>query len=157
MTHTLTPFDPASRVSRYDPYRSFARLDPLRRIDDFFSGFPMFPGWGADAAARISIDVSEDEKTYQVDADIPGASKENIKVAIEGKQVSIDAQTESHAEENGKSGMLCRERCYGHQTRSFVLSHEVDESKAEAKYANGVLHLSLPKRAGGSSKQISVR
>jgi HSP20 family protein len=104
-----------------------------------------------DVPADIRIDVAEDEKNFIVKADVPGVSKDDIHVAIDGNQVSITAETKIEKEEKGKN-TLRRERYYGKQYRSFVLSAEIDDSKAQANYKDGVLHLTLPKKAGTAAR-----
>ncbi len=102
------------------------------------------------------MDVTEDDQNYLVKADIPGVTKDDIKVAIDGNQVSVSAEMKEEKEASG-AGMLCKERHYGQQYRSFTLPQDVDDTKAEAKYENGVLQLTLPKKAGTGRKQLAIQ
>ena len=111
---------------------------------------------GAETAPLIRMDVSETDQNYLVKADIPGVKKEDIKVSIEGNQVSVSAETKEEKESN-EAGVIRSERYCGQQYRSFTLPMEVDDKKAEAKYENGVLLLTLPKKAGSGGKQISIQ
>jgi HSP20 family protein len=105
---------------------------------------------------EIKIDVSENEKTYAIKADIPGVNKEDIKVDVDGNQVTITAEVKRSKEEKiGKT--LRSERYEGMASRSFVLPTDVDMETAQARYDNGVLTLTLPKKAGSAAKKLAIQ
>lgn len=105
----------------------------------------------------IRVDVVEKNGTYQVRADLPGVKKEDINVRIDGNLVQIDAETKGEQEFKGDGGKVLRsERYYGSVSRSFTLAQDVDESKAVAKYENGVLSLELPKKATTEAKKLEI-
>jgi len=107
---------------------------------------------------KMRIDVTENGDAYTVKADIPGVKKEDISVRVEGNLVSIEAQANVEKDEKGDTGTVLRsERHYGSITRSFSLGHDVDASKVQAKYADGVLTLELPKASGTESRRIAVQ
>lgn len=138
----------ASNLTRYDPLRELMRLEPFRAMDDILRGL--------DADRRIRVDVTEDEQAYLVKADIPGAKKEDIQVTVDGNLVSIGATL--HGEMQHASGTaVYNERYTGSQFRSFTLPQEVDDTQTAAKYEDGVLHLTLPKKAGPARKQIAIQ
>jgi HSP20 family protein len=83
--------------------------------------------------------------------------KDDIHVAIEGNQVSIEAEVKKEKEEKKGEKVVRSERYYGKQSRSFTLGHDIDSGKAEAKYSDGVLELKLPKKANGSTKELKVQ
>jgi HSP20 family protein len=143
---------------RFDPFSDIARFDPFRSsIDELFRDFSMMPTMrGIEAAPRIRMDVSESEKEYLIKADIPGVQKEDIKIAVNGNQVSISAEVKEEKEANS-AGVLRSERYYGQQSRTFTLPQEVDDQNAQAKYESGVLQLTLPKKSGTGGKQISIQ
>ncbi|MHB8495172.1 MAG: Hsp20/alpha crystallin family protein [Casimicrobiaceae bacterium] len=147
-----------ANITRFDPFGEIATFAPFRDIEDFLS-VPRLRSWGRDfpAAPEIKIDVTEDDKTYHVKAEIPGVKKEDIHVAVEGNQVSISAEVRKDEEEKKGKTVLRSERYYGKHERSFTLMHDIDESKAEAKYQDGVLDLALPKKNGSVSKQLAVK
>lgn len=147
-----------ANITRYDPFEDIARLSAFGNLDDLFKGLRLRP-WikEADIEPQIKIDVSEDDKAYTVKADVPGVKKDDIKVSIEGNQVSIEAETKSEKEEKKGGAVLRSERSYGRAFRSFALAHDVDESKAEAKYNDGVLELRLPKKANGSARTVKIQ
>jgi HSP20 family protein len=106
---------------------------------------------------QIRIDVEEKDKAYTVRADIPGVKKEDINVRIDGNIVQIDAETKQDKEVKEKGKLLRSERYYGSVSRSFSLSQDIDESKAIAKYENGVLNLELPKKEATALKRLAVQ
>jgi len=147
----------ANNLMRFDPVADLARFDPFRNLDELFRDFALAPRWrDAISTPQICMDVAETEHDYQIKADIPGVQKDQIKVSVDGKQVSINVQV---AEEKkvDDGGLFYRERSYGQQYRNFVLPQEVDDSQAQAKYEDGVLLLTLPKKAGAGSKQLSIK
>ena len=105
----------------------------------------------------IRVDVVEKDGIFKICADLPGVKKEDINVRIDGNLVQIDAETKSEKEVKESGGKVLRnERYYGSVSRSFSLSQDVDESKATAKYENGVLTLELPKKATSASKRLTI-
>ncbi|MFO1436369.1 MAG: Hsp20/alpha crystallin family protein [Gammaproteobacteria bacterium] len=104
----------------------------------------------------ISVDVSEKNGAYLVKAEIPGVKKEDINVSIDRNMVSISAEVKRESEEKKGEKVIRRERYHGMMQRSFTLPTQVDDSKAEAKYVDGVLELTLPKKEGSSEKKLSV-
>jgi HSP20 family protein len=147
-----------ANITRFDPFEELARFQPLASFDDFFKGYRARP-WLAnvDIEPRIKVDVSEADAAYNVKADIPGVKKEDIHVAIDGNQVSIEAEIKKEKEEKKGDKVVHSERYYGKQSRSFTLGSDIDSGKAEAKYSDGVLELKLPKKANGSSKELKVQ
>jgi HSP20 family protein len=147
-----------ANITRFDPFDELARFQPLSTMDDFFKGLRMRPWLGdIEAEPRIKVDVSEADAAYDVKADIPGVKKEDIHVAIEGNQVSIEAEVKKEKEEKKGEKVVRSERYYGKQYRSFTLGSDIDSAKAEAKYHDGVLELKLPKKSNGSSKELKVQ
>ena len=132
-------------------------------IDPFESTFRRFfspARLGMDLEAQtldMRLDISENDKAYVVKADIPGVKKEDINVRIDGNVVQIDAEAKREKEEKGEGGKVLRsERYYGTVSRTFSLASDVDEAKADAKYADGVLTLELPKKASAEAKKLTV-
>lgn len=146
-----------NNLMRFDPFGDIARFEPFRNMEDFFRDFRMVPAWrGMEAEPRIRMDVSETDQAYMVKAEIPGVKKDDIKVAIDGNQVSISAEVREEKTQKSES-MIRSERYYGQQSRSFTLPQEVDDTKAEAKYHDGILELTLPKKPGTGSKQLPIQ
>lgn len=105
----------------------------------------------------IRVDVVEKDGMFKVRADLPGVKKEDINVRIDGNLVQIDAETKGEKEFKGDGGKVLRsERYYGSVSRAFTLTQDVDDSKAVAKFEDGVLNLELPKKATSSSKRLAI-
>lgn len=148
-----------SNITRFNPFSSeLTRFDPFWEMDDVFNKFMMLPVLreGMEAEPQIRMDVKEADGKYMIKAEIPGVNKDDIHVTIDGNRVSISAEVKKEKEEKeGERVILC-ERSYGMASRSFNLADEVDQSKVQAKYNNGVLELTLPKKPGSSRKEVSI-
>ncbi|MDD5405161.1 MAG: Hsp20/alpha crystallin family protein [Sulfuricella sp.] len=144
-------------ITRYDPF-NLSRVDPFSDIDDLFKGFFVRPmAFEGQPQMQIKMDVKENDGAYTVHADIPGVKKEDIHVTIDGNQVSISAEVKKEKEEKEGEKVLRSERYYGKVARSFTLAQDVDEATAQAKYADGVLELTLPKKAVSSAKKLAIQ
>jgi HSP20 family protein len=107
---------------------------------------------------KMRIDVTENEQAYKVKADIPGVKKEDISVRIDGNVVQIDARTQSEKETRGEGDKVLRsERYYGTISRTFSLAQDIDDGRVQAKYADGVLSLELPKKAPADARRIAIQ
>jgi HSP20 family protein len=104
----------------------------------------------------IGLDIAENDQGYMVRAEIPGVKKEDIKVEVQGNRVSISAETRRSTEQKQGERVVRSELYYGEQHRSFMLEQEVDETRAAARYVDGVLELTLPKRAGGGASKVQI-
>ena len=140
---------------------NITRLDPITDlVDDLFKGFfvrPVaFEGRG-EAMPRMKVDVAEKNSSYVVTAELPGVKKEDIQVTIDGSQVTLSAEVKREREASDEERVLHSERMYGKVTRSFTLPQEVDESKSEAKFRDGVLELTLTKKAAAQRKQLAIQ
>lgn len=134
----------------------FAPFDDA--FDDLLKGFLVRPvRAGAPTEAQFRMDVSENEKQYVVHAEIPGVKKEDIQVEIDGNQIAIGAEVKQEKEVKEGEKVVRQERYYGKVYRAFALAQDVDESQAVAKYENGVLELTLPKKAVANAKRISIQ
>lgn len=137
---------------------NITRYEPFGDLDDFFKGFFVRPvSFEGKPQIQIKMDLKETDDAYTVHADIPGVKKEDIQVSIDGNQVSISAETKLEKEEKEGEKVLRSERYCGKVARSFTLAHDVDEEKAQAKYSDGVLELTLPKKAVSSAKKLAIR
>jgi HSP20 family protein len=144
-----------ANVTRFDPFNDL--------VEDLFKGYlvrPLgFEGRG-DAGVqlpRAKVDVAEKNGAYLVTAELPGVKKEDIHVSIDGAQVTLEAEVKREKEANKDERVLHTERVFGKVSRSFTLPQDVDEAKAEAKFRDGVLELTLPKKAATQRKQVSIQ
>jgi len=132
-------------------------------FDDLLRGFFVRPvsfegGHPQQAApAQFRVEVSENEQAYVVCAEIPGVRKEDINISIDGDQVAISAEVKNEKEAKDGERVLRSERYYGKLQRAFSLGQPVDENGAAAKYADGILELTLPKKAATQAKRITIQ
>ena len=141
-----------SSITRYDPFNEL--------VDDLFKGFlvrPVSYEGRNEALPRMKVDVAEKNGAYKVSADLPGVKKDDIHVSIDGAQVTLAAEVKQEKEASQDERVLHAERTYGKVTRSFTLPQEIDEPKVEAKFRDGVLELTLPKKAAPQRKQITIQ
>jgi HSP20 family protein len=132
----LINFHPYTRTSRYTP----------SLLDDFF-GRNISDVVGTDIVhGKPSVNITETEASYRVEVAAPGLSTEDFKVSIDKKRLTSSAEetTETKSEE---SKMIRREFNYNSFSRTFILADSIDQGKIAATYQNGVLALTLPKRA----------
>jgi HSP20 family protein len=116
----------------------------------------------APAPTQFRMDVTENDQEYQVLAELPGVKKEEISITIDGNEIAVSAEVKHEKEvkdekdvKNGET-LLCAERYYGKIQRAFTLGQEVDEATAKAKYNDGVLELTLPKKTVAPAKRLAV-
>jgi HSP20 family protein len=129
-------------------------MDPFRGLEEMFNQSLTGPRMGA-MGITPRMDVTETDQAYMVKAEIPGIKKEDIKVNIDGNQVSITAQTQQESQQQGEN-MLVSERSWGQYYRSFTLPQSVDDAQAKAEYHDGILELTLPKKTGGTAKTLAI-
>jgi HSP20 family protein len=127
-------------------------------FDDAFRSFMRPFRWDPmPETPQIRIDVTEAEDAYTVKAEIPGVHKEDIHVEIEGPQVMITAEVKKDLEPKPEARVLRSERSYGFASRMFSLGFEIDRAKAVAKYVDGVLYLTLPKKVSVNAEPLVVQ
>ena len=140
-----------ANITRFDPFNDL--------VDDLFKGYFVRPAaWseGRDAALRMKVDVAEKGDAYVVHAELAGAKKEDIQISIDGAQVTLAAELKREKEAGDGERWLHVERAVGKATRSFTLPQDIDEARAEARFRDGVLELTLPKKAAAARKQITI-
>ena len=135
-----------ANIARFDPFQDL--------VDDLFKGFLVRPVAVDDR--RLRLEVSEKNGAYLVSADLPGVKKEDIQVAIDGAQVTLSAEVKREKDISEGDRVLHTERSFGKVSRSFSLPQELDEARAEARFRDGLLELTLPKKAAAARKQIEI-
>lgn len=131
-------------------------------FDDFFKdiapGFYVRPlhGDSLPAPSQIKVDVKETEGGYTVQAEVPGVPKEDIHVSVEGNVVSLRAEVRQLDQKTEGEKVLRSERYYGSVARSFQMPADIDAAQAKAKYDNGILTLTLPKKLNNSSQRLNI-
>lgn len=129
-------------------------------LDDFFRdmspGFFVKPLHGDPLPQSIKVDVKENGNGYIVHAEMPGVAKEDIHVNIDGNVVTLRAEVKQQDAQTADEKLLRSERYYGSVARSFQLPVDIDQAQAKAKYDNGVLTLTLPRKTGNGSQRLAV-
>ncbi|MEI6638971.1 MAG: Hsp20/alpha crystallin family protein, partial [Chlorobium sp.] len=111
------------------------KRDPLKMFEDVFND-RVSPFFSSMIAPSFKVDISEDEHSIFIEADMPGIKKEDIKVSMDSDLLSITAER-TQSEEEKKKGFHRVERSWGCLSRSFTLGENVNTEKIEAKYDNG--------------------
>jgi HSP20 family protein len=144
---------------------NITRFNPLEdAFENWFRGVPVWlptPETRAPTPTQfrrdvIRMDVTENDKEYQVLAEMPGVKKEEISITINGNEVAVSAEVKHEKDAENSETVLRAERYYGTIQRAFSLAQEVDEATAQAKYNDGVLELTLPKKAVVAAKRLAV-
>jgi HSP20 family protein len=138
---------------------NITRFNPFSDFDDVFKGLfvrPMVLGTDFPAQMSIKVDVTRTDDTYSVKAEMPGVAKDDINVSVDGNLVTISGEVKKEKEEKKGKEVIHSERYYGKVSRSFTLPQEVDESRVGAKYADGVLDLTLPLKAKSAGRKIAI-
>ena len=139
---TLIPYDPLMDAGIDELFRGF--FQPIRLE-------------GRAAPVTIKMDIAEDDKSFTIHAEIPGVSKDDIRVTVEGNQVTLGAEVKREKDVRDGQHVLRSERFYGNAYRALTLPTEVDETQSAAKYENGILELKLAKKAQPAGKRLGVQ
>ena len=141
-----------ANITRFSPFDD--------TLDDLFRGFFVRPvnfEGQASAPAQFRVEVAEKDKEYVLRGELPGVKKDDINITIDGDTVAIMAEVKNEKDVKDGERVLRSERHYGKLYRAFTLGQAVDEAGAQAKYADGVLELTLPKKAAVQAKRISIQ
>ncbi len=131
--------------------RSFDRL-----FDETFNRMAGAPADPAVALRSPSLDVAETEQGYNVAIDLPGVAKHDVKLSIDGRRVSVTAQTNREESKEDGQRVIYRERSSASFARSFTLPEEIDQDASQAKLDQGVLKLSLAKKRVAAAKTLTI-
>lgn len=128
----------------------FSVLDAM--VNDWLTQRPATP-----RVTRARLDVSERDDRYEVRAELPGASRDAIAVDIDGARVSISASAKAAAEQKDGEKLLYSERRHESFERSFELPQAVNADAAQAKFEDGVLTLTLPKKDAPKARRLTIQ
>ncbi len=124
-----------------------------RLLDDTLERFFVTP----EAATRSpALDLADTGSAYSVRLEIPGVAKEDVKISVEGRQVSVQASNTRSDEKKEGERVVYRERAVVRYARTFTLPVEVAQGEAAAALEHGVLTLTLPKRGAAGATQVAV-
>ena len=139
---------------------SITQLRPLGSpFDSLFEALwqPLLIERPRQTGVQIRLDVTETKDAYTVQAELPGVKKDDIQVNIVGNQVSVSAEVNKQRELKTDEKLIGSERYYGNLFRSVTLAQDVDEAAAQARYSDGVLELTLPKKAATKVKKLTIQ
>jgi HSP20 family protein len=108
-------------------------------------------------ALPLRVDVRETADAYVVSAELPGVKKDQVEVEIEGNEVSIATEIVARREPVEGEKWLRTERFHGKTARRFALPQEIDEARADARLTDGVLELTLPKKAPAAGRKVAIQ
>ena len=115
--------------------------------DDVFDDFFDFSAPAYSGSELMNTDIKETEKGYELAISLPGVKKEDIKAEVKDGYLMITAAANSKTDEKDKTGKyIRRERYSGSMSRSFYVGDGVSQEDIKAKYENGILRLSVPKK-----------
>jgi len=135
-----------TRRNNHHPVNTY---NPFRELEEFEQNFfntPFSSFFGLQDLAEFKTDVTDEGDHYLLEADLPGFDKKDIQLDINGDTLTVRAERHSKLEEKDKKDKLVRiERSYGSYSRQFNISG-VEAEQIKARYDNGVLMLTLPKK-----------
>ena len=141
-----------ANVTRFDSFDDLTHLVPFGDFGNLLRGFALRPVLqDMTDVPLMKLDVTEDDRAYTVKAEIPGVTKDDIKISVDGNQVSVSAEVKKEC-----SKLIHSERYYGQVSRRFTLDNDIDTAAVKAKYADGVLEAVLPKKQSVAAKQIAI-
>jgi HSP20 family protein len=139
---------------RYETSPITSLFDELGEL--FGNNFDM-SGRNLDGSLYPNVDITESDSGYRISADLPGLSREDIKVSVEDGVLAISGEKKHEVEKREKDRYYHFERSYGKFCRSFSLPANVDNANIDAKYNNGVLEVLLKKTEETKPKAIEVK
>jgi HSP20 family protein len=151
---SLAPYRPSLFENRFG---SLAE----NMFEDMLSQFLPFASQGAagqgEGIAGPRLDIVETDKTFQIEAEMPGVKKEDLKISVDNRRVTIEADTNRASERKEGESVVYAERTTRRYARSITLPVDVADDGAQARFENGVLMLSLPKKEPAQPKKITVQ
>ena len=121
-------------------------FDNMFPFDEKFFTEKKDPLYGKNVSRLMKTDVRETEKTYELDIDLPGFKKEDVKIQLKNGYLNIQATREEKKDEKDDKGKYVRrERYTGTCNRSFYVGSSIKHEDIHAKYENGILHVTFPK------------
>ncbi len=154
------------RSSPLPVYRPRSIEDQFGRLvenmfEDMFAPFtPVGAGlsqWQAEGISAPRLNVTENDTAFEIEAEMPGVKKEDVKVAIENQRVTIEGESKRDTERREGDNVVYSEHGARKFMRSFMLPADVDEATAAAQMENGILKVTLPKKQGGAATRLTIQ
>ena len=134
---------------------NMVRWNPFREFEEMFGRVPAFPTEAGNDNWFPAADISEDDKSFQIELEIPAVARENVEVSVSDGVLTINGERTMEEKSEGKRHRV--ERRYGKFTRSFRLPENADEENIQASSKDGVLHLVINKKEAEGPRVIDVR
>jgi len=135
---------------KYNPLRNFMTnaFDVDRFFDDFWFG-------DTDSVWSPTVDIAENENSYEIKVDVPGMKKKDLNISFKDNVLTLSGEKKEEKEDKGKN-FFRKERVYGKFQRSFRIPQDIDPEKIKAKYEDGVLTVEVPKTESTKAKEIAI-
>jgi HSP20 family protein len=143
-----------ANLARFDPFR-LTRMDPFESMVRDLMPATFRTMLRPAGEPTIPLDIQELDNAYLVTAELPGVKKSDIDISIAGNQLTLNAECKQE-KMAAEAKEWCSERWYGKVSRTIQLPLEIDEKNADATYADGLLHLTLPKKASSMAKKLEI-
>jgi HSP20 family protein len=158
-----------NKLTKWDPFNAPFSWNPFRELEEMQNRWSSFFGLrlpflrGPAEAEEMTlttwtprVDIAEDDKEYVISVELPGMKKEEVKVSVEDRVLSISGERKSEKEEKGKKYHRI-ERTYGAFMRSFTIPEGASGEKLAADFRDGILKVHLPKEESAKAKAIEVK
>ena len=142
-------------LTPYENRKSQVIVNRPRDIFDLFFGDEFFPAFTGGFAANFNADIKDHGSEYVIEAEMPGLSKEDIKLDLNDDIVTISAEKKEEDASGDRGNYIRRERRYGTFTRSFRFEDVVKDG-INAKFENGVLRVTLPKQTPADEHRRAI-
>jgi HSP20 family protein len=157
--NTLSKWNPFNAPSTWDPFRELEEMQ--NRLTSLFGRRLPLKGGGEGEEFAVTtwaprVDIAEDDKGYVINAELPGITKDDVKVSVENGVLSISGERKTEKEEKGKKFHRI-ERTYGSFMRSFTLPEGSTGEKISAEFRDGILKVHIPKDEKAKTKAIDVK
>ncbi|NQW16233.1 MAG: Hsp20/alpha crystallin family protein [Chloroflexi bacterium] len=140
-------------LQRWEPTYNLRRVDEL--FDRYWRGISTAPAERIANAPSIPIDIQETADAYELTATVAGFKKDDVRVALEDRLLTIKAEVSSEEQESS-GDYLVQERRRGSSERSIRLPRTVDSAQIESSYRDGVLTVVLPKSKETAAREIEI-
>jgi HSP20 family protein len=145
------------RGSGNDQFDQFGRLFE-NMLEDFLTPLGSYAGArDENAITSPRVNLSETDTAYEIEAEMPGVSKEDVKVSVDNRRVTIEGESKRESAQQEGENVVYAERSFRRYARSFTLPAEVEDSRAEAKLENGILRLTLPKKESAQTRKLTIQ
>lgn len=154
MRNPLSLLSPRSSLRMPSLARTMAEME--NEMDRWMQASGRWPEEMESMAFSPTCNFKENDKEYIVQFDIPGVKKEEVKIEIQNNRLTVSGERKEKKEEKDAKHFLS-EAYYGSFMRSFSLPAELDESKVDAHYEDGVLTIKVPKTAATKAKEVKIQ